>query len=73
MKSKHEVTRVGMDRRERIGSNKEEGVIVPVSISIHNNSRSNFNNEGFDDGWRYSFVIKTAIERISSLSTCVFS
>ena len=50
MKSKQEVTRVGMDRRERIGSNREEGVIVPVSINIHNNSRSNFNNEGFDDG-----------------------
>ena len=73
MKSKQEVTRVGMDRRERIGSNREEGVIVPVSINIHNNSRSDCNIEGFDDGWRYNFVIRTAIERISSLSTCVLS
>lgn len=50
MKSKQEVTRVGMDRRERIGSNREEGVIVPVSINIQNNSRSDCNIEGFDDG-----------------------
>lgn len=50
MKSKQEVTRVGMDRRERIGSNREEGVIVPVSINIHNNSRNDCNIEGFDDG-----------------------